>query len=96
METITQYRITGIFRVDLPTGRRHTVDFDRKWDLNAAQHRLLQIQQESEAEIESKKCKSTAVGSIGVETEYNSDFDLLDLRIESRQVSPWTKVEESL
>ena len=76
METITQYRITGIFRVDLPTGRRHTVDFDRKWDLNAAQHRLLQIQQESEAEIESKKCKSTAVGSIGVETEYNSDFDL--------------------
>lgn len=93
MKTITQYRITGIFRVDLPTGRRHTVDFDRKWDLNAAQRRLLQIQHEAEAEIESKKGKSIKVGSIGVETEYCSDFDLLDLRIESRQVSPWNEVK---
>ena len=84
MKTTTQYRITGIFRVDLPTGRRHTVDFDKNWDLDAAQRRLLQIQHEAEAEIESKKGKST---------EYCNDFDLLDLRIESRQVSPWNEVK---
>lgn len=93
METMTQYRITGIFRVDLPTGRRHTVDFDKKWDRDAAQHRLLQIQQESEAEMESKKCRTQVAGSIGIETEYCSDFDLLDLKIESRQVSPWNEVK---
>lgn len=92
MEMRTCYRITGIFRMDLKKDKRHVVDSDPKWDLDAAKSRLSELQKQAQWEIDNRKRKAQAAGSFSVETEYYSDFDLLDLRIESRQVSPWTEV----
>lgn len=86
----TEYRITGRFRGS--GGKRHVVDRDPKWTLADAERRLNEIQKQAEWEMTHKKCKPTTCGMIGISTEYYSDYDLLDLRIESREVSPWSIV----
>lgn len=86
----TEYRITGRFR---KSDKRHVVDWNRKWTLADAENRLNEIQKQAEWEMTHKKCKPTTCGMIEISTEYYSDYDLLELRIESREVSPWSIVE---
>ena len=42
--------------------------------------------------MEYKKCKAITCGIITVNTEYHSDYDLLELRIESREVTKWKQM----
>lgn len=87
--TKTQYRITGRFRGKT---ERHVVDWSAKWSLRDAMIRLDQLQKQSEREMNSKKRDTQFCGSIGIGTEYYSEYDLLELRIESREVTPWSEV----
>lgn len=87
-----EYRITGKFRKD---DKRHVVDSNRKWTLADAKRRLEEVQRQVEWEIKHRKCKPTNCGMIGITTEYYSDYDLLELRIESREIIPWNIVENN-
>lgn len=40
--------------------------------------------------MNAKKRDTEYVGSIGIGTEYYSEYDLLDLEIQSRQVTKWS------
>lgn len=82
----TEYRIIGRFRKD---EKSHVVDRNAKWTKEDAERRLAELKKSAEWEMENKRRKSTQAGSIGVSTEYYSDYDLLDLKIQSRQVTPW-------
>lgn len=85
-----EYRITGRFR---GSDSRHVVDFSRTWTHDDAKKRFDELKRISEAEMKNKVRKSMNVGMISVGTQYNSEYDLLELRIESRRVSKW-KAEE--
>lgn len=82
----TEYRIIGRFRKD---EKPHVVDSDRKWTLEDAQKRLMELETTAKLEIERKQRKASACGSFSVSTPYYSEYDLLDLGIQVRQVSPW-------
>ena len=85
-----EYRITGRFR---KSDKRHVVDSNRKWTKKDAECRLKEIEQNVKWEMEHKKCKPVVCGMIGISTEYHSDYDLLELRIESREVTNWTEIK---
>ena len=97
MESRKEYRIVGRFRKD---DKPHVVDFNRKWNYEDALHRLGELKEQTKREMERKKrdtyfTKSIEVGmffagSIGLDTEYYSEYDLLDLKIQSREVTPWS------
>ena len=76
-----EYRIVGRFRKD---SKKHIVDFNRKWKKQDVEKRLRELTEESQKEIE-RKC----IRSEGLELEYYSEYDLLDLEIQSRKVSKW-------
>ena len=84
-----EYRITGRIRKDK---KRHIVDFNKKWTLQDAQKRLKEIELQEEYKRKNKKVKAIQSGIISVSTEYYSDYDLLELRIECRNVIPWEAV----
>ena len=84
-----EYRITGRLRKN---EKRHIVDFNKKWTLQDAQKRLKEIEQREEFQRKNKKVKAIRSGMISVSTEYYSDYDLLELRIECRNVIPWEAV----
>ena len=89
-DTRTQYRITGRFR---GSEKRHMVDQDRKWTREDAEKRLAEIQTQSDREMASKSRKvMNAGGGLGVSTPYYSEYDLLEIRLESREVTPWEEV----
>lgn len=81
----TEYRIVGRFAKD---EKSHVVDFNRKWSKEDAEQRLREIERQEEL---SKKrgFSSTSAGCIGISTPYYSEYELLDLKIQSREVSPW-------
>ena len=83
----TEYRIIGRFRKD---EKSHVVDWNLNWTREDAERRLDELKKQSEREMSNKKRTSTQVGMIGVSTEYYSEYDLLDLRIQSRQVTAWS------
>ena len=87
-ETRTEYRITGRFRKD---EKRHVVDglFNHRYDREYAERRLKEIERDAKWEMEHKACKAVQCGMIAIGTEYHSDYDLLELRIESREVTKW-------
>lgn len=84
-----QFRITGRFRKD---ENRHVVDRDPKWSSRDAYRRLKELREQAEWEMKHKQRKAIQAGFLSVGEEYYSDYDLLDLRVESRQVSPWTEL----
>lgn len=87
-EMRTEYRIVGRFRKD---AKKHVVDWNRKWTHSDALQRLAQLKEQSAHEMNAKKRDTEYVGSIGIGTEYYSEYDLLDLEIQSRQVTKWSK-----
>ena len=91
INTRTEYRIVGRFRKD---DKPHVVDWNRKWTREGALHRLDELKDQSKREMERKKRDTYFAGSIGVGTEYYSEYDLLDLKIQSREVTPWSDVEK--
>ena len=76
-----EYRITGRIRKDK---KRHIVDFNKKWTLQDAQKRLKEIELQEEYKRKNKKVKAI-----------QSDYDLLELRIECRDVIPWEIVQSN-
>ena len=84
----TQYRITGRTRKDV---KRHVVDSDVHWSsLEDVKKILAEIEKQNEWEMKNKTRKAITSGMISAGVEYCSDYDLLELRIESREVSPWS------
>ena len=82
---MTQYRIIGRFAKDT---KSHVVDFDSTWTLADAENRLRELRYQEEQEKKQGRTV-TQVGHIGVTTLYHPDYELLDLQIQSREVSPW-------
>lgn len=82
---MTEYRIIGRFAKD---DRPHVVDWNRKWTKKDAENRLNQLIKR-EAEAKKKGYTTDVVGSLGVSTAYYSDYELLDLKIQSREVTQW-------
>ena len=85
MEYRTEYRIIGRFAKDI---NPHVVDWSPKWKEADAKARL------AELEAREKRAKKLGehvdmVGCIGISTPYTSDYALVDLKIQSRQVSKW-------
>lgn len=80
-----QYRIIGRFAKD---SKPHVVDFDPSWTLADAQNRLCELRYEEEREKRDGR-SVTQIGRIGVTTFYHPDYELLELTIQSREVSPW-------
>ena len=54
---------------------------------------MAEIQAQSDREIASKSRKvMNAGGGLGVSTPYYSEYDWLEIRLESREVTPWEEV----
>lgn len=90
-ETRIEYRIIGRFRKDT---KKHVVDYNRKWTYEDALNRLHEVKKQAELETAHKQRRVQQVGSFGVSTEYYSDYDLLDLEIQSREVTKWSTCNE--
>jgi hypothetical protein len=58
--------------------KRHVVDGSWRWTKADAEKRLQELMQESNFEMENKRRKA--------------DYDLLDLRLQSRKISKWAEV----
>lgn len=82
----TEYRIIGRFAKD---DKPHVVDYNCKWTKAQAENRLKELK-EREERAKEKKRYTDSINGIGIETEYYSDYELLDLRIQSRQVTKWS------
>ena len=79
---MTEYRIIGRFPKD---EKPHVVDWSPKWTKADAEHRLNEIKTREE------RAKKRGEHNDGlVSTPYYSDYELLDLKIQSREVSSWS------
>jgi hypothetical protein len=83
-----QYRIIGRFRSE---EKFHVVDggFKPFTDYAVAEKRLNELIEQSKLEMKFKQRKAENAGYVSIGTEYHSDYDLLDLRIQEREVTPW-------
>lgn len=84
----TEYRIIGRFAKDK---KPHVVDYNWEWTLADANRRLNQLIEQEKA---SKKrgWHTDKVGSLGISTPYYSEYELLDLHIQSREVTIWSNI----
>lgn len=82
----TEYRIVGRFVKD---EKPHVIDRDPKWSKADAERRLQEIKQQEER-AKKRGCYTSSVGLIGISTPYYSEYELVDLKIQSREVSAWT------
>ena len=85
-----QYRIIGRFVKD---EKSHVVDWNWSWTKEDAERRLKDIIAEQER-ARKRGCYTQTAGCIGIDTPYYSEYELVDLQIQSREVSPWANVEE--
>lgn len=81
----TEYRIVGRFAKD---DKKHVVDRDPKWTKADAEKRLKEIMVDEER-AKRQGAHVQTCGCIGISTKYDADYALMDLKIESREVSPW-------
>ena len=86
-ETITEYCVVARFRKD---EKFHTM-LHRTTNLKEAERFMEKVKSECEWEMAHQKCKSVSAGDFGVDTEYQSDFDRVEIRILKREVTPWYK-----
>ena len=84
-----QYRIIGRFVKD---EKSHVVDWNWSWTKEDAERRLKDIIAEQER-ARKCGCHTQTAGCIGIDTPYYSEYELVDLQIQSREVSPWANVE---
>lgn len=82
----TEYRIIGRFAKE---EKYHVVDWSPKWSQMDAQHRLDELIEEGKRE-KAQGGTTTIAGSIGISTPYNPNYELVDLKIQSRQVTKWS------
>lgn len=77
----TQYRLVGRFVKD---DEPHVVDWSPRWTKKDAERRMAEIQAREE------KAKKRGEHNDGlVSTPYYSEYELVELRIEQRQVTNW-------
>lgn len=81
----TEYRIVGRFAKD---EKHHVIDRDPKWTKEDAEKRLKEIVAMEERAKKRGEHVQTC-GCIGISTKYEPDYALVDLKIQSREVSPW-------
>ena len=81
----TEYRIIGRFVKD---DKPHVVDWSPRWTEQDAKQRLEELIRAQEKE-KRQGGSTTVYGSIGVSTPYLPEYELVDLKIQSRQVSKW-------
>ena len=80
-----EYRIIGRFVKD---EKPHVLDWNRQWTKADAERRMKEIiSNEERAKSRGKRVDS--VGMLGVETPYYSDYALVDIKIQSREVTAW-------
>lgn len=81
----TEYRIVGRFAKD---EKHHVVDRDPKWSREDAERRLAEIKaQEAKAKARGEHVQTC--GMIGISSPYYKEYELVDLEIQSREVSEW-------
>lgn len=84
-----EYRIVGRFVKD---EKSHVVDHNLKWTLQDAQRRLEELKRE--VEVAKKRGEHVSnCGGIGISTPFYSEYELVDLRIQSREVTPWSNMD---
>ena len=91
-KTKTEYRILGRFAKD---SKHHVVRGcagDRITDISTAKIILSQIERE-EAKAKKRGAHVSRCGTIGIESPYYSDYELLDLKIQSREVTEWEDIK---
>lgn len=77
----TEYRIIGRFVSD---EKPHVVDYSWRWSKKDAERRLAELKAKEE------RAKKRGEHNDGlVSTPYYSDYELVELRIQSRQVGSW-------
>ena len=86
MKMRTEYRIIGRFAKE---EKPHVVDWSARWTKEDAEHRLKELIQEQERDKKRGE-HVDPVGLIGISTPYLSEYELVDLKIQSRQVSSWS------
>lgn len=79
--TKTEYRIIGRFVKD---AKPHVVDWSPKWTKADAEYRLNELKRREE--IAKKRCEH--IDGL-ISTPYYSDYELVELRIQSREVTAW-------
>lgn len=80
--TRTEYRIIGRFAKD---EKPHVVDWNPKWTERDAERRLRELQ------IREERAKQRGEHNDGlISTPYYSEYELVDLRVQSREVTEWS------
>ena len=87
-KTRMEYRIVGRFAKD---EKPHVVDYSWKWTLADAERRLRELVEQEKRAKQRGEYKAV-VGSLGVSTPYYSEYELLDLHIQSREVTLWSNL----
>lgn len=82
----TQYRIVGRFVKD---EKPHQVAYDPSWSKENAEYELQKIIKQNEIDKQ-RRYSSMKLGAIGVLSPYLPEYELVDLKIQSRQVSEWS------
>lgn len=94
MKTKKEWVILGRFRKD---EKFHTVDggvLGTKFKtIEEVRARLKVLKAENEAEMKAQKCRGQSFGLIAIETQYHSDYDIVEWKIREREVTPWYDVE---
>lgn len=87
-KTRAEYRIIGRFARD---EKPHVVDYHWNYTLADAERRMKEIV-EQEKQAKKRGSHETLVGNLGVSTPYYSDYELLDLQIQTREVTSWHNI----
>lgn len=86
MSNKTQYRIVGRFVKDEKT---HVVDSSPRWTKQDAEKRLQEIIAEQERAKKAGEYRQNAFVSV----VYYPEYELVDLKIQQREVTPWADVQ---
>ena len=86
----TQYLVLGRCRKDTKFEHQYGW-FDTLWEAEQAMERAKRT---AKLEHDRKQRSAGSVGGFGVNMEYHSDYDVMEVRIYTRQVTPWQVYKE--
>ena len=95
MKTRKEWVIMGRFRKDdqFHCVVNGSISITKFKSIEEVRERLKIMQAEEEAAIASKKRPGYYAGSVGVDTPYYSDYDIVEWQIREREVTLWYNVE---
>lgn len=83
-----EYRIIGRFARD---EKPHVVDYSWRYSLEDVERRIKEIVEQEKRAKKAKEYKIKA-GSFGISMEYVEGYELLDLQIQTREVTSWHNI----